>query len=255
MKMVLRNIIVFLLVGVSVNSFSQERVTTFGIQLKPIIPLGFFDTGKQEQIQNNITFSLNPKLGLGFGMVIRKGFTKSLSIETGINWIRRNYDLTISDVDSNFAGTSSFKMVNYEVPILGLVYVQLGNNLFMNVSGGASFDIYPSDLRTFDNYFTNDLLRYSWIRTSLLANIGWEYRTEKKGYFYLGASLHRPFSKIFGEFVTYDYEELNRNETVFFDLSGNYITLDLRYFFHEEKLKKRKKKKKEPKNKFKDPRK
>jgi len=243
----------FLLLSGSTVCFSQERVTTVGIQVKPIIPLGFFKTGKQFNRQNNIEFELNPKLGMNFGMVIRKGFTKSLSIETGINYLQRNYDLAINDPDSNFTGTSSFKIVNYEIPLQGLVYVRLTDKMYMNVAGGISFDIYPSELLTFGEYFENNMVRSSWLQTSLLANVGWEYRTDKSGYFYFGASLHRPFSEIFRAFVAYD--NLSHQEGAVFNLSGNYFTIDLRYFFHEDKERKRKKIKKPAKKKFIDPRK
>lgn len=255
-RIVFLNIIILIFLGAN-QSFAQERVTTFGIQLKPIIPLGFFDTGEQKNTSNGIDFTLSPKTGLGFGMVIRQGLTKSLSFETGINLIRRNYDLTIIDADSNFTSESSFKMSNYEIPVLGLVYVQLGENVFMNVSGGFSLDLYPSDLRTVGTNFSNDLIRYEWLNASLLANIGWEYRTYKSGYIYLGASLHRPFGPIFREFIVYDGRGIGQEETMEFDLSGNYFTIDIRYFFHEDKEKKKKKKKKKEKTKrvFIDPRK
>jgi len=252
----IKYIIYIILFIVTNKAFSQEKVTTFGIQLKPIIPLQLFDAGKQEKTENNIEYINNPNPGLSFGMVIRQGFTKSLSLETGINFLRRNYDLTINDVDSSFSGTSSFRLVNYEIPVLGLVYVQLNRNMFMNVAGGVSFDIYPTPLFTQDNYFTNAVNRTNWIQPSLLANVGWEYRTEKSGYWYVGASLHRPFSKIMREYVVYKGINEVRNEEITFDLTGNYLTLDFRYFFHEEKEKKKKKVKKEPRHKkFIDPRK
>jgi hypothetical protein len=248
--------ILYLLFSLFVKSaFSQERVTTFGLQLKPIIPLQLFDAGKQVKIENNIEYINNPKPGLSFGMVIRQGFTKSLSLETGINFVRRNYDLTINDVDSSFKSESSFRLVNYEIPVLGLVYVQLNRNMFMNVAGGVSFDIYPTPLFTSDKHYSNAVNRNNWVQPSLLANVGWEYRTDKSGYFYFGASLHRPFSKIMKEFVTYKGRSGYRVEEATFDLTGNYLTLDLRYFFHEEVEKKKKKVKKEAPKKFIDPRK
>ncbi|PCJ25703.1 MAG: hypothetical protein COA97_07440 [Flavobacteriales bacterium] len=252
-KVVLYIIVLFVFIP---KLFSQEKVTTFGIQLKPIIPVNFFGAGKQEQIQNNIQFINQPKFGLSFGMIIRKGLTKSLSIETGLNFLKRNYDLTINDPDSSFSGTSDFSIVNYEIPVLGLVYVQLGRNMFMNVSGGVSLDIYPTPLFVSGIYFTNAINRTYWIQPSLLANIGWEYRTEKSGYIYIGASLHRSFSNIFTEHVHYNGENDNRDEDITFDLTGNYLTIDIRYFFHEEKQKKKKKVKKEKvKRVFIDPRK
>tara|TARA_R110001592_G_scaffold37439_4_gene124878 strand:+ start:2206 stop:2964 length:759 start_codon:yes stop_codon:yes gene_type:complete len=218
---------------------SQERVTTFGLQIKPIIPSSLFNTGEQLLDQNNVFFSVKPKLGYSFGMVIRKGLTKALSLETGINYLKRGYTLTIDDQDLNFTDQSSFSLVNYEIPISLLVYVKLGRNMFMNVSGGVSMDIYPSDLFTYSENFQNDVIVRNWIQTSLIANVGWEYRTEKSGYFYLGGSYHRPFSAIAKEIVWYNGN--GRDERPIFDLIGNYVTIDFRYFFHEDPEKKKRK--------------
>ena len=226
------------------NLFSQEKVTTFGVQLKPIIPVDFFNGGTQVKTRNNIEYINQPRFGMSFGMVIRKGMTKNLSLETGLNFLRRNYDLTINDPDSSFSSKSDFSIVNYEIPVLLLVYIRLGRNTFMNVAGGASIDVYPSDLFVGDEYFENTIVKRAWIQPSMLANLGWEYRTEKSGYIYIGASLHRPFANIFTEFVGYKGERGDRLEGEKFDLTGSYFTIDLRYFFHEEKQEKRVKTKK-----------
>jgi hypothetical protein len=219
-------------------------VTTFGIQLKPIVPIEFFNLGKQEKSRNSIGYVNDPKFGMSFGMVIRRGLTKNLSIETGLNFLKRNYDLTINDSDSSFSSVSDFSIVNYEIPILLLAYVQLGRNTFMNVAGGVSFDIYPTPLFVEGESFSNAVNRTNWVQPSLLANVGWEYRTEKSGYIYVGASLHRPFTNIFTEYVTYKGVDGDRLEEETFELTGSYFTIDLRYFFHEEKLAKRVKTKK-----------
>ncbi len=238
-------IFITIIITFSTHLYAQERVTTFGIQLKPIIPIPFFNAGKQEANQNNISYLNKPKTSLSFGMVIRKGFTKSLSIETGINFLKRIYEITIDDPDNSFSGTSNFSIVNYEIPVQGLVYVRLGRNMFMNASGGFSIDLYPTPLFTYGDYFTNAVNRRSWSQVSLIANLGWEYRTEKSGYFYFGTSLHRPFKPMMREFIV--YEGFNQYEEMSFDLTGNYLTLDFRYFFHEDPKKKKKKLKKEPK--------
>jgi len=221
---------------------SQERVTTFGIQIKPIIPSSLFNTGEQLLDQNNVFFSVKPKLGYSFGMVIRKGLTKSLSLETGINYLKRGYDLSIDARDLNFNESSNFNLISYEIPISLLVYVKLSREMYMNVSGGLSMDIYPSDLYTFSPSFQNDVIVSDWIQTSLIANVGWEYRTEESGYFYLGGSYHRPFSPIAKEIVWYNGN--GRDERPIFELIGNYVTIDFRYFFHEDPEKKKRKVKK-----------
>jgi len=217
-----RYIIVILLVS-SLGAKAQERVTTFGVQLKPIIPVQFFDAGKQEKSFQGIDYTNDPKLGMSLGMVIRIGITKSISLETGINYVRRSYDLTIAEPDSGFSGTSQFRILNYELPVQGLIYVQLNRNMFMNVSGGLSFNFYPTPLYTFSDYYSNAVARTNWMQTSLIANIGWEYRTESSGYFYFGASLHRPFQKIMTEYVEYTGEDGERSIIETFDLSGNYL--------------------------------
>jgi len=71
----------------------------------------------------------------------------------------------------------------------------------------------------------------------LLANYGFEYRTKEDGYFYFGASFHRPFADIAQTAVQFD---INTNPTrINYALSGSYLTLDFRYFFHEDPDRKR----------------
>ena len=65
-----------------------------------------------------------------------------------------------------------------------------------------------------------------------LSNLGLELRTKEKGYFYVGASLNTPFNEITATQLRYYYEN---NLSTKFDpifLNGNYVTLDLRYFFN-----------------------
>ena len=228
---------ILLMLFLSVQLMAQEGITTFGVQFKPIVPRNYIDGGKQTKEQTNISYSIEPNFGYSFGMVVRKGITKNISIETGINYLRRNFSLTINDRDSAFISESQFSMDTYEIPVSGLVYVQLGRETFMNVSGGLSFDIYPTPLFVNEyEVFANAVNRRSWVQVSLIANVGWEYRSRESGYFYVGFSFHRPFSPLMQSIVT--YEAFNRNQEMRFDLSGNYLTLDLRYFFHEEKEKK-----------------
>jgi len=56
----------FLFLLLSFNIKAQEKVTTFGIQFKPIVPLNYIDGGKQAKEQNNISFEIDPKVGLSF---------------------------------------------------------------------------------------------------------------------------------------------------------------------------------------------
>ena len=56
----------------------------------------------------------------------------------------------------------------------------------------------------------------------------------EKGNFYLGASLVTPLSPLTQTQIKYEYQNTSFTEFTSF-LNGNYITIDLRYFFAGEK--------------------
>ena len=106
----------------------------------------------------------------------------------------------------------------------------------MNVSSGIGLNAYPSHVfSSGENLLLEQLsFRGRIIGLSYLANIGFEYKTEEKGNFYLGASLVTPLSPITETKIKYEYQPATFSEFAAF-LNGNYITIDLRYFFPVEK--------------------
>jgi hypothetical protein len=220
------------------QSRAQEDVITAGFQFKPIFSSKFFNTGKESQSVNGIDFSIEPRSGYCLGMVIRKGFTPTISLETGINYVRRNYSMTL-DVDSMPFVEDNFKIIGYEIPVQGLVFIQLSDKIYMDVAMGVSLDFYPSDILTLGEYWGHSSDRKNWYSSAIIANLGWEYRTESSGYFYLGASYHRPFNFIYRSFIRYPNIGAVNTETSF-DLQGNYLTFDVRYFFHSDPQKRKK---------------
>ena len=224
-------------------SMAQERVTTIGIQLKPILSSDIINTGPQSQEIEDINYTITPRSGYAFGMVIRKGLTKQISLETGINYTRRSFNLRITEDQSQLDIDDNFSYVMYEIPITGLIYIQLGRKLFLNTSFGLAADFLPSDWDSGSPQHYHRSFRTSWILPSLLANLGFEYRTEKDGYFYFGFSYKRPFTNITtAKAGIYDANQQFINEASF-DILGNYLTVDLRYFFHENPAQKSSRKK------------
>ena len=254
--MAVRYIFTFLfLFGLAHLSKGQERVTTVGLQLRPIIPSILFNTGPEQIFQGNQEYEFRYRPSYTFGMTIRRGITNTFSFETGINYVRRNFSYSVTDGDSLVsAGTpfsleDDFSIIGYEIPMLGLVYIRLGEQVYMNAAFGFSLDMYPSNVGSGDFETLSQVSRRrSWLQSSLLANVGWEYRTKESGYFYVGASFHRPFQSIYRSNIRYQTELTT--EQIGTDISGNYLTVDFRYFFHEDPVKKgaRKKKKTEEKN-------
>jgi hypothetical protein len=214
---------------------AQKNVTTVGLQFKPIFPVDFVGTGETIKEDLDVTFTVGLKSGFAGGMVIRRGFSDLLSLETGINYVKRKYSLKIQDQD--YQRDAKFRIIGYEIPVALLVYIQLSEKLYMNVSMGPSLDMFASSVQVFDSNFNHVSFRNHVIQGAVLANLGWEWRTEKSGYFYIGASYHRPFNYIFLSRTEYSKpDKLPTDPNAFSEteLLGNYLTLDLRYFFHED---------------------
>jgi hypothetical protein len=224
------------LVMSSLSLNAQKGVATFGLQYKPIIPNRFIGTFEEDFSAEQMTASIRQKIGHSFGGVVRYGFTDNLSFETGINLTHRNFGLNFAIPDSSFAGTGDVSVVSYEVPVSCLVYIRLGDQLFMNTSLGAALTMFTSDVSvpvTIPNgdYFLMEGAYKSKVQGAFIANFGFEYRTRKSGYFYLGTSYHLPFAPIMTMALSYEYS--GGDVVSIQNVRGSYLTLDLRYFFNE----------------------
>jgi|GEM_PF-204271 len=213
---------------------AQQGVTTFGIQVKPVIPFGFFEPVTNLQ-KGTLSSTVELTGGLAFGMMVRTGLSKSISLETGIDQITRRYNFSVANDTNGYSGSGQLRFVGYEVPVTCLVYIRLGERSWMNTALGLSVDMYPGDaVQNIDEgqaYF----FRRNWAQIGVLGNIGVEYRTEKSGYFYLGGTFHRPFGDMAQADISWaDPYQGYRTYTMTTFLSGSYLTLDLRYYFHED---------------------
>ena len=61
------------------------------------------------------------------------------------------------------------------------------------------------------------------------ANLGFEYRTEKKGFFYLGGSARIPISNLFWLIADYRYE--GHYQRLVGGVDGSFLSIDFKYFF------------------------
>ena len=105
-------------------------------------------------------------------------------------------------------------------------------------------NMFPSNIFTQGTHFDHWGFRYSWFRPGLMANVGFEYRTRKSGYFYFGASYQTMLGNmIFSRVDYYRHAEstqqgqnMRRTQSGEIAHNGSFITLDFRYFFHEDPL-------------------
>jgi hypothetical protein len=204
----------------------------FGLQAKPIIPVRIFGAGPVTLTNDMLEATVTPLWGYSFGGVVRAGISKRFAIETGLNIVQRNYRTDYFVPDSNFTAETTLGVVSYDVPLNALVYIQLSKQWFMNTSMGVSGNFYPSNVRKDDNgyphMFMTEGRRKSWVRLAFNANVGFEWRTNKAGFFYLGGSFQLPFGGIFDIAPAYKYK--NINYPIFGEMNGTYVTVDFKYF-------------------------
>ena len=74
------------------NANSQETRTKFGLQYKPIIPAAYFNSAKIIKDSGHYKFKLDPQYSNSFGMTIRHKINKTFFLESGLNYIERNFE-------------------------------------------------------------------------------------------------------------------------------------------------------------------
>ena len=147
------NVTLLLTIG-CITSIMCQQVTTIGFQVKPIVPINYFGAGPIELTSDSAIINISSKMGYSFGMVIRRGLTKTISIETGINYTRRNFKLTGTSSFENSSDVGDFGFVSYEIPIQSLVYIRLAEKLYMNASIGLGINFSASDVAIKERIFT-----------------------------------------------------------------------------------------------------
>jgi len=219
------------------NAKTQNNKTTFGLQYKPIIPSAYFNSSHLDKSSGAYNFNLIPKYSNSFGMIIRHKINNSFSVESGINYIQRNFKLAVNNNDINLEDFTTFSIRSYELPIQLLTYVRVSEYWYLNVTFGVSHNVLASGVLSYgkknQGYYQNTYRKSGGYR-ALLANVGMEYRTEAKGHYYFGTSLHRPWkaiAKIYPEYNEASDNIFNTDENFLLDMIGNFVTIDFRYFF------------------------
>ena len=205
----------------------------FGLQFKPLIPGNFLGTSEVKLNNEQFFATFTQKFGYSFGANVRIGLTKLISLETGINQVQRNYNIDFSIPDSNLYAKNDFGIVNYDIPINALFYIQLTEKFFMNASLGGSVVYNPTNVATKlalsnGDVFIHEGRRFSKVGFEMSANFGVEYRTEKSGIFYFGTSGRIPLKPIFQ--IAAVYERQGYSRVAIGDMIGTYLSFDIRYY-------------------------
>ena len=218
-----------------VISQSKNSDKQFGINTGAIIPINYFGAGPLELESNNSQITLSSKLGYHYGMMIKTNYSKKFSIESGINFLRRNFDLSGSSDVTGDEDNADFGYISYGFPTKAIVYIQLSDKSFLNTSLGASLDFYASAVNSKGE---NDFIfqyseRAKWINGSILADLGVEWRGDY-GAFFLGAGVNIPMTTIAVTNLKFHYDESDyNNKTDSYNpvfLRGNFFDIKIKYF-------------------------
>jgi hypothetical protein len=237
----MKKILILTLLFLCSNSYSQKlpsnkMISYFGVHFRPIFSSNFIGSQTSTKTVEGFTSTITQRPGHNFGGTIRLGITKLISLETGLNYTHRNFNLEMSLPDSNLFHTNSISFISYDIPLNGLIYVQLGQKVYMNASLGlaASFAASGVTKKTVtgtDNYFSHNGYANGRLSFDMNANYGFEFRTKSSGFFYFGGSARVPFKPILLMAVTMVPKNLSKQINVYQNIDGSYLGLDFKYFF------------------------
>ena len=229
----------FLVIGN--NTISQKNSLKYkkvGFLLGALNSVNYFGIGSVEEAEENSFLSVNNKLGYQFGMLLKSEFNKKISLETGILFCRRNFQINGSTLNQPniLKDNSDFGFINYSFPVKALVYVQLSKDLYIRNSIGFNLDFYASAVASKGKNFYIDHYseRARWINGSISGNLGIEKRNNKIGDFYLGGEVNISVSSIAVTRLKFYYDGLlyDSYEPIF--LRGNYFGIKFKYYLPKE---------------------
>ncbi len=242
--------------GSSDTERKQKVYITAGPEVNLVIPTDFGT--RNDGFFNDTMVRFTPNISFRFGMNIRFDFSRLLALQSGLYYINRSYTIrggvtntARNGFESVMFESSPLRYTGFEVPVMLLFYVQLSDRWFLNASAGFSFDFFPSSVQKRVEQDINDYYvivggRNSWFRPSIKASIGFEFRSEKSGYFYFGGQFHRPLLALFeaqtqrqdGQgFSKWNETVIEGGETKIFpryteqSITGTYFAVDVKYFF------------------------
>lgn len=208
----------------------------FGIQTKLILPSDFLGPVKTSLLKEGFQSNLTQITGLSYGALVRADFTKNVTLECGINYIQRHFNAEMSYSDSivTVRDTNKLTFINYELPITGIIQIQLAKNFYSLVGLGTSFTFKPTSVALVDLPGGNHIFYHSGsvkkFGVDLNAQVGFELRTKKSGYFYIGGGVKVPTAYIFNWGGKYTQQGSSEALIDFKKANGAFLSFDLRYY-------------------------
>ncbi len=217
-----------------------EKQTLFGIQISPIIPTNFLEKSNYQYESDTVNYSIQNHTSVSYGVEIRHYFTYRFALNTGILYTKRNIDVDFSSQHSvsnkklnDTTFTRQLQFTAFEIPIKASGYVRLSKQIYMSIAGGIHLNFYPSDIRVDNVYMQRaehfGLNAFQFFQLGISGSLGWEYRTQNSGIFFIGASYQTHINNM--AYVLLFEEETIHNADYFEPVKGSYFSIDIKYFF------------------------
>lgn len=232
------------------ESDKQKVFLTIGPEVNVLIPTNFGNSdvkGFKDNsllVPNDSLMKVIPNPSFRIGACLRLDFSKTISFQTGLYYLTRNYTTRVgfgnaqnTDLENHFF-EDKYQFIGFEIPLQALIYVRLGKNFYMNNAVGIGLEFYPSSVQRITTDSMSFSLfggRNSWIMPTVKASIGFEYRTENAGYFYLGGGFNRPFLSPLLSIAARPYALPFGVQGASLAQSGTYFSIDFKYFFPPSK--------------------
>lgn len=241
------------------NPPSDKNFVSFGVEVSPIVPTTLFNSSTTQMTNEaeKIRFTVKPMVSYRFGGSLRfdifnikkMKLGNMFTINTGIFYTQRAFRVGVDDVSNPVMDSAlvsdRFRFVSYEIPLMLQLHLQASNKVWVNFAIGTGAEFYPSQVYTKagepgkDGYYLQYTARKFLLLAPLKASFGVEYRTEKSGYFGIGASISRPIPYMADTYFEYwrgngaaSYQitpngDINRPMRT----QGMFLSIDFRYYF------------------------
>lgn len=219
----------------------EKFPTYFAFRVNVLFPNNFQATKSYTLSQEYTRSTVTQLTGYDFGGLFRIKYTEKISIEAGLSYTARKFDIRGEVLDSNQFTRDTLKFTTFDIPVNALIFVKMSEKVHSNVGFGLSFLYKPSTVRVYSQPSSASSLDHVGLVTNkfgmdLNGQVGVELRTEEKGIFYLGGSVKVPLTPLFTMYSLYRYKT-QATQRADQKIQGGAITLDLRYFFNNVKNK------------------
>lgn len=219
----------------SQTNYNSKNPYLFGFQIKPLFPSNFFGKSSSSFSNKGFDVTISQKTGFSFGGVARVSLSDLIAIETGLNFFQRYYSMNMSLIDSNIVASDNFGFIQYDLPINALFSVKLTKKWFMNAAIGTSICYKPSSVGSINHpigkheFFNIGLVGINEkVNIDINGLFGFEYRTEKFGYFYLGSFARVQTSPLFNLLSRYRHGTYEIDN--YGPVNGSFFAIELKYF-------------------------